>query len=681
MQKDKAQTKKEFELDQNINESLVEARAELSNNPWKTILIYTLFGGSWILFSDRILEVILDNPEKVNQFQTYKGWFYVAITAMLLYFLIKFDNLKIFSLMKDVNEKNQDLLSYSEELLAIEEELHLKIKDLNTSMDSLEKHKDYVNEIFNNSNTMIVIWSLEGEIIDVNQYFVELMKYEKNEVIGNKWANYIHPDETFSFSEFIELLKSKKRVRNNKGRVVTKTGETRSVLWNDKIIKNPNTDEYFIVSFGINVTLEKEKERKIWELAFTDKLTGLKNKISFENDIDDLIQEGQSFVLYYIDFDNFKNLNDMMGHNYGDRFLYDYSKSLKQLLPNHWIYRWSGDEFLIIDKSGQAEVVDLTVDGIMKMTRQKWLISEMEYYPSVSMGITRCPHDGLNVTDLLKNAEMALYKSKAEGKSQYRFYEKQFQSDLERVILIESSINKVLHSEGFVLNYQPIYHLKTMEITGFEVLLRWNDKDLTVSTGEVISIAEKTGQILDIDRWVIDNSFKCLQTHFSNSPYTMSINLSSQSLISNSIIGFIEDKIIEYGIHPSKVEFEVTEYSIIENFTVSVKIIHALKALGFKIALDDFGTRYSSLNYLSRIPFDTLKIDKSYIDNITVVGKDPIIVEQVIHLANKLGLKTIAEGIETESQREFLAALGCSDGQGYLMSRPVDIERLLEKVN
>jgi len=659
------------------NTILNETNNDVRNNPWKTILIYTIFGGLWILFSDRVLAIIISDSQKFMEFQTYKGWFYVLLTAGLLYFLIKFDNLKIFNLMKDISEKNQDLVSFSEELVATEDELNQKIFDLNESNESLEKHKMYVNEIFNNSNTMIITWSLEGNIVDVNDYFIELTRYKKEDVFGRQWIEFVQPNEKFELPQFVDTIKMAQNADNTSGRLLTKSGDVRNVLWNNKMIKNPSTDEFFVVSFCIDVTLEKEKELKIRELAFTDKLTSLKNKISFENDIDELIQNETEFVLYYIDFDNFKNLNDMMGHNYGDQFLYDYSKRLKGLLPKHEIYRWSGDEFLLVERTNEPDSIDATVESIMKMTRQKWVVSDMDYYPSVSMGITRCPYDGETVTDLLKNAEMALYKSKAEGKSQVKYYEKHFQTELERLIKIESSINKVLHSGGFILNYQPIYQLANMMVTGFEVLLRWNNKELNVTTGEVIAIAEKTGQIIDIDRWVIDNTFRCIQENFGKSSVLISINLSSRSLISSSIIQYVKEKIVEYGINPARVEFEVTEYSIIENFSVSLKIIQALKQLGFKIALDDFGTRYSSLNYLSRIPFDTLKIDKSYIDNIDLVGKDTIIVEQVIQLANRLGLKTIAEGIETESQRDILKALGCLSGQGYLMSKPVDIERLL----
>ncbi len=650
----------------------------IQNNPWKTIIIYVAVGFTWIIFSDNLLAIFITDPLQFLEFQTYKGWFFVLFTAVLLYFLIRIDNFHIFNLSKSLSEKNQDLTSFSEELLAVEEELQLKISDLNTSMTSLEKYKNYIDEIYNNSNGIILLWSLEGDIIDVNDYFVELTKYQRSDIQGRKFVDLMHSDESFSTSEFFDRLRHSQSLKNRENRMVDKEGKALTILWNDKIIKNPNSEESFIASFGVDLSLEKEKEHKIFELAFTDRLTGLKNRVVFENDLSELIDSQASFTLFYLDFDNFKNLNDLLGHNFGDQFLYDYSKVLRKSLPDIDVYRWSGDEFFLIQKSDVCINIEKTIDVLMKITKRKWLVGQMEYYPSISLGISQSPKDGIEVSLLHQNVEMALYKAKDVGKAQVMYYETAFQSEVEQSIRIDSLINKVIQDDAFILFFQPIYKLEGKKVVGFEVLLRWHSQDLNISTGDFIAVAEKTGQIIEIDRWVLNHAFDFFKKQFEHDEYTISINLSPRTLTAGYLIPFISEKILSMSLDPNRIEFEITEHSLIENFDESLSVIEALKALGFRISLDDFGTRFSSLNYLSKIPFDTLKIDKTYIDHVTEEGNNQIIVEQIIQLATRLGLKIVAEGIELQDQKEVLSSLGCLYGQGYLMSKPLSSENLLE---
>ncbi len=647
------------------------------NNPWKTILIYLVFGFSWIIFSDNVLNFFIRDHDTYLAFQTYKGWLYVSITAILLYFVIRYENLRIFSLSRSLSDKNQELLTFSEEMIAIEDELKSKIDELNLSMYTLEKHKTFIEEIYNNSNTLILLWNKEGNVIDVNNFFIELTGYDKSEVVGQKFEQYIHEEEQFSMSKFLALLESHTFVQNLENRIVTKSGNCLNVLWNNKLIKDPNSEEMFIASFGIDVTLDREKEKQISRLAYTDKLTGLKNKVVFESEVSYLIQKKTYFTLIYLDFDNFKNLNDVLGHDRGDEFLLEYSVKIKEIIPDATIYRWSGDEFLIVLNTDELDEIQSTIDRLMTFTKRKWSVGDMEYYPSISMGVTRCPHDSETVSELLKNVEMALYKSKNAGKSQYRYYESSFQKEVERLIHVESSINKVFQNQAFELFFQPIYHLEDQSIEGFEALLRWKYNTGNINTGEFIEVAEKTGQIIEIDRWVISSAFTFLKEHYSDTAHELSINLSAKSLMSPTLLDFIQDQVKVHQVPPTRIAFEVTEHSLIDNFDLTKSIIVALKEVGFKISLDDFGTRFSSLNYLSKIPFDVLKIDKSYIDSVTEDGKDQVIVKQIITLASSLGLKTVAEGIETQEQREVLTQMGCDSGQGYLLSKPVPLELLL----
>lgn len=657
-----------------------DLRYDISNNPWKTVVIYAVFGFAWILFSDRVLELILDDHRRFAQFQTFKGWFYVFITATLLYFLIRLDNRKIFNLSRTLREKNDELTSFSEEMIAKEDELEEKIDQLNLSLEAIEKHRKYIDEIFNSTNTFILLWDLEGKVIDVNDYFLKAMQFSKTEMIGEKFERFIHPEESFVLENFTKDLTRHRFLKNLENRVVTKYGVVLDVLWNDRLIKDPTTDLDFIASFGIDITNKKANENKIHDMAFKDRLTGLKNRVVFETEINYLIGEEKPFTIIYLDFDNFKNLNEVYGHDTGDLFLLEYSKKLIELFTDFEIYRWSGDEFVLLQLTNDIPEINTTLEQLMKITKCRWTIGKMEYYPSLSAGVTRYPEDGGKASDLLKNVEMALYKSKESGKSQAMFYEKRYETDVQRLVYIENAISSVLQEGNFVLFYQPIYELDQMSPTRFEALLRWKSSYNDIGTGEFIEVAEKTGQILDIDRWVIHNAFDFSSKHFSNDQMRVSVNLSAKSLKSPTLVEFIEKGMRQTGVNPALIEFEITEHSLIDSFEFTLQIVNTLKKLGFSISLDDFGTRYSSLDYLRKIPFDTLKIDKSYIDKLTVTGKDRIIVEQIIHLANQLGLTTVAEGIETAEQKEILKELGCKLGQGYLMSRPIDQIAVLDLI-
>ena len=655
-----------------------EYRYDIRNNPWKTVVIYIFFGFAWILFSDKVLELFAQNPREFAQFQTYKGWFYVVLTAILLYFLIRLDNRKIYMLSRDLRVKNQELTSFSEEMIAKEDELEVNIEQLNKSMEALERNKNFIDEIFNSTYTFILLWDLQGEVIDINEHFLEALQYSKEEVMNDKFERLIHPDEQFSFDVFIKDLFQYRVLTNMENRIVTKTGAVLDVLWNDKLITNPDTEEDFIASFGIDITNKKANESKIHDMAFKDKLTGLKNRVVFENEIGYLISEEKPFAIIYLDFDNFKNVNEVYGHEIGDRFLSTYSRKLVETFEDLEVYRWAGDEFVLLQLTDDIEALKTTLDQLQTITKCRWNIGKMEYYPSLSAGIARYPSDGSKSSELLKNVEMALYKSKDSGKSQAKFYEKHFEKDMQRLVYVENAISSVLQTENFQLFYQPIYELNTMVPIRLEALLRWKSAYNDVSTGEFIEVAEKTGQILEIDQWVIKNAFNFSAKHFCDKQIKIAVNLSAKSLKSDVLVSYIENVTNASQVNPHLIEFEITEHTLIENFEHTLAIVNRLREMGFGISLDDFGTRYSSLDYLRKIPFDTLKIDKSYIDKVSDEGKDRIIVEEIIRMANLLGLTTVAEGIETLEQRIVLEKLGCQLGQGYLMSRPVNETAVLE---
>jgi diguanylate cyclase (GGDEF)-like protein/PAS domain S-box-containing protein len=541
---------------------------------------------------------------------------------------------------------------------------------------SLEKR--ILDEIYNRISGAILIWNLKGEILGANNFFLNLFNMEEKKVIGKKWNEILFSEiENKKILEVIDLISNNGDGKNFEYRIITKTGKIIEMIWSNTLISDSVTGEPLIISLGMDKTEERENEKKIFDLAFKDSLTGLKNRAAFESDILPFIDAKNSFTLFYLDFDNFKNINDVYGYKYGDLFIEEYSKRLSKKFPVSSIYRWCGDEFLIVEKSTDEKKIAEIINNIMDLTKEKWIYGEIEHYPSVSIGISRFPLDGENIEELLKNIDVAMTNAKSKGKSRASCYDKSFKKEIERRIFIENKINYNLLNNGFKLNFQPIYSMNDMTMVGIEVLLRCKDTGECPDIGELISIAETTGQIVSIDRWVIDNAFMFIKENLENKNIVTSINLSAKSVNSWGIMDFLKANLKDYKLNPQNIKFEITEHSLIDDIDYSKKLIEELKKIGFKISLDDFGTRYSSINYLVNMPFDTLKIDKSYIDKIIERKNSRTIVELIIKCSKELGLDTTAEGIESEEQFRILKDLGCDLAQGYLLNKPMDIEKLL----
>ena len=555
-----------------------------------------------------------------------------------------------------------------------------KKKDVNhlyRAMDDLFSQKQFLDEIFNCSNVVIMIWDLKGYILEVNYYFCELLGFKESEIIGQKWYESIIPkEERINVINVIKELQNHNRVHNFEKKVLTKDERILEIIWNHTVIQSPKSKELLVISFGVDISTEKEQERKIYELAYRDRLTGFKNRAALEKEMGKRIERKAAFTLYYIDIDDFKNLNDIHGHSYGNLFLKYYANHLQSYFKEIEIYHMGGDEFFALEEELGEEVMERRIKEILALSKERWCYDSVEYYPSASIGISQYPYDGETVEEIHKNIDMALNHSKVSGKRIGTKYHSNLQKKIESRVIIENAIYDALMHDGFELYFQPIFRLETGSIYGIEALLRWKSKEEEIGIEELISVAEKTGQILRIDRWVIENAFKFIAKELGNSDIVTSINLSAKTVTSPELVTFLKKCLTLYKVNPKKIIFELTEHSLVNDMNESRNLMNALKALGFKIAIDDFGTRYSSLNYLTHMPFDSLKIDKSYIDEITENRNSRVIVEQIIQLAKRLGMKVVSEGIETIQQYQVLAQCGCDFGQGYLISKPLNKESL-----
>ena len=435
-----------------------------------------------------------------------------------------------------------------------------------------------------------------------------------------------------------------------------------------------------IVSFSVKKSREKIEEQKntLYEKMYFDGLTGIGSRIKFEDNIGMLIKNNEAvFTVIDFDIDNFNIVNKIYGYSSGDQLLKEFSWILKDVFTSEFLFRWSGDEFLVIlltdERTHIDELIDEMNDKFIKAVNEKFNASEC----TLSAGVASYPKDGECISDLLQSTSLALNYSKSNGKNQIYYYETLMREKIVRFHEIHKFINESLENNTFELFLQPIYDMKTKIMCNTEILLRTKSKEFTLA--EILNVAETTSQIMQVDEWVVENTFKLISENkefFTDNK--ISINMSVHSFKAENLIEDLEKMLRKYNVNASKFIFEVTEHTAIVDIEESKRIFTLLKQLGFDIAIDDFGTKYSSINYLNMLPIDVLKIDKSYVDNIATDKNTAAIVKHIIALTKDLGLKTIAEGIEYKEQLDILSELGCDYAQGYLMARPMNFEKFKE---
>lgn len=409
-------------------------------------------------------------------------------------------------------------------------------------------------------------------------------------------------------------------------------------------------------------------------LAYIDDLTKLKNKTLFEKDIRRMIAKKIEFTIYLVDVDRFKYLNEIHGHDYGDVFLIMLGNEL-EALEKYNVYRLYGDRFLIVEKGNDLNNIMQTITALKGISHKKYELKDIIFNPSINIGVTRFPNDATNFKKINQNLDMALNKAKEKG--DFQLYNDNLLDEIVYFNEIQQKLKIAVEDNKFTLFCQPIYNMNNNEIVSYEILLRWIENDKYSDIEKVIQAAEKTKQIQNIDCWVIDRIFKLIYLNPSLQNKEFSINISSSFFSSNQLQDYLIKKSKEYNIDSTKITLEITEHSVIRDLERTKKIMNELIDQGFKMSLDDFGTKYSSLNYISKLPFDVLKIDKSYIDNILDNDRDLAIVELIIQLAKKMNLSIVSEGIESKEQYDKLNELGSEKGQGYYMARPMPIEEII----
>ncbi|MFD2045241.1 EAL domain-containing protein [Ornithinibacillus salinisoli] len=462
----------------------------------------------------------------------------------------------------------------------------------------------------------------------------------------------------------------------------------KSLHWNFNVLAMGWILIFFLVLARQFIVI-KQNEKLVDEyryLAYHDPLTKLHNRTQYKLDINKIMKLAKELdrkvAILIIDLDRFKDVNDTLGHYIGDCLLVEASKRLQSILhPDEKIYRIGGDEFIIIlphIKEGNLEEKATT---ILKQFEEAFSVREYEINITPSIGISLYPQNGEDSETLMKNADSAMYLAKDRGKNNFQYYNAKLNKYITRKIIIENALRKAMENEELYLVYQPKIDLHTREMRGMEALLRWESSELgTISPAEFIPIAEETGQIIAIGKWVLKTACKRnKEWQQKGLPFQcVSVNVSVRQFQHSDFVNTVEGILHETGLNPRFLELEITE-SIMQNINESTTVLKGLRELGVKTSIDDFGTGYSSLHILRELPIDTIKIDKSFIDDVADSAKRSM-VRTIIDLGLNLNLSVVAEGIENEQQAKILSRYKCRFGQGYLFSRPVkedEFEKLL----
>ena len=615
----------------------------------------------------------------------------IVILTTHYFSTLRSDHIKIESKLEElVQQRTQDLLSANQELL---DEVFIRKQ----AEKNLQNTSSRFRALFDTAGIPIIVLDRKFRIKQWNAAAEVQFSYTKDQVLGKSFIDMFIPksiqDETAW--KFTKVIESGLNKENMECEIINGDSLTHTMLWNmNNLTKvEDETKQSQLLLIGQNISDIRKTQDQLHYLAHYDALTDTANRRLFEDRcaqaIQSAIRHRSEIALIGLDIDHFKRINDTLGHDIGDQFLVTLANRLKQSVRKEdTIARLGGDEFAILlanvsGREGARTVARNILDNITQPVQ----IGSNELIVTSSIGITICPNDGDMYPDLLKNADMAMYRAKKAGRNNIQFYSPEMNSEMQRQLLIERDLRTAISGNQFKLYYQPIIDIETGEILALEALLRWHHPDKGIVAPEYfIDVAEQTGLLHDIGRWVMQNA--CLQGRvikaWSNTPIQIALNLSNRQFNHPGIVELIQSTVESTRFNAKDLILEMSENTITSNMETSFKTLLQLKDLGVSLTIDSFGTGLSSLRQLKQIPADIIKIDRTFVNGIPNDESDMAISETLLAIASQMDLKTFATGIETKDQEAFLKINGCRYGQGYLYSPPIpfkSLSALFERLN
>lgn len=534
-------------------------------------------------------------------------------------------------------------------------------------------------------SAIVAVTDAKGTITNVNDRFCQISQYSKEELIGqdHRILNSGHHSKSF-FKKMWQVIGSGQTWYGE----ICNRAKDNSLYWVQTTIVpflNEQGIPYQYISIRTDITAKKNL-KEITYIAYHDDLTGLPNRRNLYKVLDEEINECQNsnskFAMFFIDVNRFKHINDGLGHKVGDLFLKELARRFQSVdHQSDSFYRLNGDEFVYLLKD--VNRIEEMAEKITGVFTDSFNFYEYEFYSSISMGISIFPDHGQTASRLLRFSDIAMYAAKKKRGNTYEIYEENMEGTNDRSLLLETKIHKALRNNLFELHYQPKMNIQKDEMIGMEALIRWYDDDFGyIPPDQFIPFAEQCGLISDIGEWVLRQAV--LQMKHWNETYTtklrVAVNISPIHISEDSFIPRLKDIIAETAIQPQYLEIEITEMSMMDYTDKLINSIKEMKEMGITISIDDFGTGYSSLSYLRNFPIDTLKIDRTFVQNITKSKSDEAMVAAIISLAHALNLNVVAEGVEQAEELKVLKAHNCESVQGYYYSKPLNVADFTKKI-
>ena len=543
------------------------------------------------------------------------------------------------------------------------------------------------DNVFEHITEGVLVTNADGEILRVNRAMCDMVGYAADEIVGADRPPYRSGEHPPVFYQ--QMWHTLARDGYWEGEIWNKRkdGEIFPTWQTIVAVSGADGQADRYVSVTRDITDQRRNEHRIHRLAYFDNLTGLPNRELFYDRFDHAIERAQrhdaKLALLFLDLDRFKNVNDSLGHPVGDQLLKAVSERLQHLVRSEdTIARLGGDEFTILLESADSDQAIASVaEKVVESLSKPFAISEHMLHIGTSVGISRFPDDGIDVTTLIKHADTAMYQAKSAGRSNYQFYAHKLSERTSDQVMMEANLHRAVSEGEFELHYQP-QMAADGRVVGVEALLRWQDPvQGMVPPNEFIPLAEETGLIIVIGEWVLRTACRQMRSWLDGGAPDMrvSVNLAGPQIVRGDIARTVADVLAETGLPPNRLELEVTETFVMDNVDQAVDALARLRALGVRIAIDDFGTGHSSLANLKRLPVDTLKIDRAFVHDVPHDPDDVAIARAIIALSHQLQLSTVAEGVETVAQKNFLSDEGCDVFQGFLFARPMpaaDVEQL-----
>ena len=548
------------------------------------------------------------------------------------------------------------------------------------------KNEREFHSIIQNSPSSIIRFDQTNKRIFINPSAAEIYQVSPDFLLGKTPSEFPGGKSAIEFEQSVQAVFS-----NGQNKTVdlywqSPMGEQRVIRCTLAAEFDPHGKIIAVISMGQDVSESVKNQASIHRLAYFDSLTTLPNRSLFSERLEQAKYEakkyGYLFGLIIIDIDRFKEINDSLGHVAGDELLHAAADRLVRCVrENDTVARIGGDEFaILVTKIRDQQSLSCVIDNLKQSQLTPYLVSGKEVFVTLSIGVSIYPDDSDKVDELFKFADSALYSAKSQGRNNAQFYTKALSLHATDRMLLESSLRKALVNHEFELHYQPQVNIETKEVIGVEALIRWNrDHKQMVPPDQFIGIAEDTGLIIEIGEWVIYTACTAAVKWNENRsiPFQVAINLSSRQFIRNDIVGAISRILLETNCKPEWIKLEITESLLLEKDENIKQIMRNFNQMGLEISLDDFGTGYSALGYLMHFAVNQLKIDRSFVNDITTNQDRGLLVKAIISMAISLRLNIIAEGVETIEQANYLKESGCLYAQGYFYGRPMRFEQIV----